>query len=305
MSALNLTTLAKEKGWSMAGVCSPEIPESTAELFQLWLKHYKGPQLHYLSQRQTERLNPKIYFPPVQSILCFGLYYFSGWAEGSLKISNYSWNIDYHVILKEKLEMTAEYLQKELGSFRYRSCVDTSPVLEKVFAVQAGLGWQGKNTLLLNRTCGSFLFLSELFTDLPLHSFKQQSVASNHCGSCTRCMDACPTHALKDTVLDAEKCIAYWNLEHRGSFQKSTPPFHTWVAGCDICQEVCPWNHKLTPLPLSPETEFMKNLSENDIEASSWPQKIQNKAVSYLPTEKWKQNLKHLALHKNEAHRRS
>lgn len=290
----DLSEWARKFGWTVAGVSPPDLHPETRQRFQDWLEKDNPPGMHYLERRKEERLSPTRYSNSVQSILCFGLNYFKGWAEGEVKVSNYSWGNDYHKELRDKLEETASALQKILGPFFYRVCVDTSPVLEKPFAVQAGMGWQGKNTLLIHRKYGSQIFLGEILTSLPMSTFVPQIQEKDRCGRCTRCIDACPTQALSPYYLHAKKCIAYWNLEHRGEFGEDTPSFHQWIAGCDICQEVCPWNQKLIPLEASLDDLSFKKLSTQEIESEHWLKRIENKALHYVPEEKWKLNLRHL-----------
>lgn len=290
----DLATFAREIGWSVAGVSEAKISNSTQNQFDLWLQSLKGPGLNYLERRKRERKEPKSFFSKAETILCFGLYYFKGWAKGEAKISNYAWGEDYHETLKRLLEQTALRLQENLGPFEFKSSVDTAPLLEKPLAVQAGLGWQGKNTLLLNSKFGSYLFLGELITTIPIQKFQVQLPIRDHCGTCTRCIDACPTEALTPYRLDASKCISYWTLEHKGSFTPSTPPFHGWVAGCDICQEVCPWNQKLIPLPLTQDEKEFQSIEPDEILNPQWPERIRSKALNYMPLENWKRNLDHL-----------
>jgi len=294
---IDLENLAQDLKWSLAGVTSPEISETTQSQYQEWLEKYSGQRLGYMQKRKVERLNPKEYFPGVKSILCFGLNYFPGWAEGEVKISNYSWGEDYHEQLKRKISETVSYLEHRLGEFSYRICVDTSPVLEKILAAQSGIGWQGKNTLILNQKFGSMIFLGELFTSIELDRFKSLSLAKDRCGNCTKCLDACPTQALDPYVLKVDKCIAYWNLEHRGPLPTDAPKFEGWLGGCDICQQVCPWNHKLEPQFEAPIS--LKQISAIDAKAPDFANRFQsqlleNKAMNYLPLEKWKINLAHL-----------
>ncbi len=289
---LELDSWARDLGWSVAGASAPDLVEDTRDHFRIWLERHKGPQMNYLARRANERLNPKEYFPEAQSVLCFGLYYFPGWAEGPVKVSNYAWTEDYHHLLQKKLQLTLEKLHEVFGPFSARICVDTAPVLEKVFAKQAGLGWQGKNTLLLHPEFGSALFLGEIFTSLSLENFELKLPVTDHCGTCRRCIDACPTEALEPYVLHAEKCISYWTLEHKGAFTDSTPQsFQGWVAGCDICQEVCPWNRKLIPLPSTPVSEDFKNLTRERISDPSWVNGVASTALSYVPAENWRRNL--------------
>ncbi|TVQ78613.1 MAG: tRNA epoxyqueuosine(34) reductase QueG [Bradymonadales bacterium] len=288
--SFDLDSFSKDLGWTISGVSDLHVPIELKDQYQEWLRKYKGPQMQYLERRMEERLDPLRYFPKAKAILCFGLYYFPGWAEGPVKVSNYSWGEDYHRVLKEKLQKTERALRDQFPELESKLCVDTAPVLEKFWAQRAGLGWQGKNTLLLHPRHGSSLFLGEILINLSPETFKRKPVMTDHCGSCRRCLDACPTDALQAYVLDAKKCISYWTLEHRTEFSDDTPNFHNWIAGCDICQEVCPWNRKLIPLEDSEALSFQK-LQGSDIEDPNWPQRIESKAISYVPKENWKRNL--------------
>ncbi len=294
---IDLETLAADLGWSLVGVTAPEISSESKTQYDQWLEDYSGHRLNYMSKRKAERLDPRTYFPAAKSILCFGLNYFPGWAAGEIKISNYSWGEDYHLVLKNKLEQTVEYLRNIYGPFTFRICVDTSPVLEKNLAAQAGIGWQGKNTLLLNQKFGSMIFLGEIFLDIPLDKFETFSVAKDRCGTCTRCLDACPTQALDPYVLKLDKCIAYWNLEHRGPIPTEAPDFEGWLGGCDICQEVCPWNQKLESIehPALSLAQIPKSEAfSQGFSARLKGKLLENKAMNYLPKEKWDANLLHL-----------
>ncbi len=280
--AFDLDQWAQREGWAAAGVSAPEIPKSVQDYYRQWLKEKKGPQMHYLEKRLLERLDPQKYFEGVKSILCFALYYHPGWAQKTPKISNYAWDSDYHLRLKTKLEQTAEKLKAQIGEFDFRICVDTSPVLEKQLAIQAGLGWQGKNTLILRRGLGSQFFLGEIFTSIPMERFEISLPVSDHCGTCQRCLEACPTRALSPYELDASQCISYWTLEHKGEFTSQTPSWKDWIAGCDICQEVCPWNQKLIAIGGPPEPE---NPQSARTPAS---------ALSYVSESSWNRNLRHI-----------
>lgn len=302
---ISLSELATTCDWTLAGVTKPEIQDQTKAQFKDWLKKYKAPGLQYLLKRQQERLDPKIYFPGTQSILCFAQFYFPGNATGSIKISNYAWGPDYHQTLLSKLEHTAHWIQQRIPELQYRACVDTAPLLEKSLAVQAGLGWQGKNSLLIHPQHGSYLFLCELMTNIPVSHFSEIPPVNDHCGTCTRCLDACPTQALSPYVLDTQKCISYWNLEHRGPLPADAPNFHEWIAGCDICQEVCPWNKKTKPLKVDEKTLSFKNLHRDDIDSKEWLDRIKDRAINYLPAEKWQRNLEHLLKTSESGQRKS
>lgn len=291
--SFDINQFAQSLGWSLAGASSPVVDDQTKERYLKWLSESKGEQMNYLERRKNERLEPKEYFSEVESILCFAAYYYPGEATGSVKVSNYSWGEDYHTRLSNLLELTASKLKEIFAGFQYRKTVDTSPVLEKYFAVRAGLGWQGKNTLLIHRGLGSYLFLGELFTNIPLERFQISEASVDHCGNCRRCIEACPTDALSPYTLRADRCISYWTLEHKGEFNEQTPDFDSWVAGCDICQEVCPWNAKLSPLREGYDPS-LQNLHEKDILDPKWQERIQDKAVSYVRPHNWSRNLEHI-----------
>jgi epoxyqueuosine reductase len=287
----DLKEMADKIGWSLSGVSNAEVSDQFKQNYLNWIKHYKGPQLRYLEKRMQERFDPTQYFLPTKSILCFGLYYFPGWAKGQIKISNYAWGRDYHDVLKEKLERSVVELKKFFGNFEYRIAVDTSPIAEKYWAQKAGLGWQGKNTLLLNPKFGSLFFLGEIFCSIDPKFFVTSKSMADHCGNCRRCLDACPTQALEPYRLIAERCISYLNLEHKGDFKSDTPSLEGWIAGCDICQEVCPWNQRLIPIAGDDEAKFFQNIDSKIVSSKEWEDRISDRAIAYVPMESWPRNL--------------
>jgi epoxyqueuosine reductase len=245
----------------------------------------------YLERRLDERMSPDQYFEGAESILSFAQTYHTTWPQSEIKVASYAWGEDYHFTLKNRLEADMKALQETLGSFHYRICVDTSPLLEKTVAVQAGLGWQGKNSLVIHPQHGSTFFLAEVITTIPLEKFEQRENIRDHCGRCQRCIEACPTQALTPYILDAKKCISYWTLEHKGEFNETTPMWDDWVAGCDICQQVCPWNQKLiTSEPESPLAHLNPEMM-NSADFENW---VQDSALSYVPAANWKRNLNHI-----------
>jgi len=247
MTPAETTRLLKQKalelGFEISGA-TPAVPSPDFPYLLDWLaKGYAG-EMGYLERRKNERGDPKLVLPNAKSFFCVALSY-NPQPEHYLllekhPISCYAWGQDYHKVLGEKLKVLTDYLCETLcPGAQAKWYVDTGPVLERSYAAQAGLGWIGKNTLLLNRKFGSFLFLGEILTDVEL---TYDEPADNLCKTCTSCLDACPVGALEEQgVLNANKCISYLNLEHRSDF-KGKVDLHGYLAGCDLCQTVCPYN---------------------------------------------------------------
>ena len=234
---------AAELGFELSGA-APALPSQSYPAFLEWLaKGYAG-EMNYLERRKEERGNPQSLLPGAKSLFCVALSYKPDPENTPLlehhPISCYAWGQDYHKVLGEKLEKLRAYLTEELSPGSQAKCyVDTGPLLERNYAAQAGLGWIGKNTLLLNRVFGSYLFLGEILTDLEL-SYGEP--ADNLCKTCTACLEACPVGALEEAgVLNANKCISYLTLEHRSPLPQDAS-LHGYLAGCDLCQTVCPYN---------------------------------------------------------------
>ncbi|MCB0326327.1 MAG: tRNA epoxyqueuosine(34) reductase QueG [Bdellovibrionales bacterium] len=239
---------AKLLGASTVGIASAEPVEDFPRLLE-WLRKGNAQNMHYMSEitRVEKRCEPKKLWPEVESILCVSFSYkpLKGAHPSKAKFGRYAWGEDYHVFVKKRLLQLLTWIQEHIDpECKGRVFVDTAPVLERSLARQAGVGWIGKNTCLISQGHGSYLYLGEIFLSIKL---RESQHVSDHCGSCTACLDACPTDAFeKPYELTTEKCISYQTLENR---RESIPDFmkhHTeqWVAGCDICQEVCPWNHK-------------------------------------------------------------
>ena len=207
--------------------------------------------MSYLSESLDERLDPGRVLPTVRSVICLAVVYHATEAApetadpaGRVKISRYAWGDDYHEVLRSRLRPFVRWLAAAAGpEFEAFSCVDSGPVQERVFAEQAGLGWIGKNTCLINPALGSWLFLAEVLTNADLEA---DVPAVDHCGTCTRCLDACPTGAFVEPyLLDATRCLSYLTIESRGGVDPSMrDAIGAQVYGCDICQDVCPWNRR-------------------------------------------------------------
>ena len=200
--------------------------------------------MSWMKKRKSERGNIFEYFPEVKTIVSLGYNYYVGKNQSDIqsnyKISNYAWGDDYHDIIKTKLFSLLEEVKKQGPGIKGLVCVDTAPLMEKVWAQRAGLGWQGKHTNLISSDYGSWLFLGEILLDIELDI--DEPFSEDLCGSCTACIDACPTQALDEYIIDSSKCISYLTIEHRGEFFEGQDDLDGWIYGCDVCQEVCPWN---------------------------------------------------------------
>jgi epoxyqueuosine reductase len=251
---------AFELGFELFGVTSIDQPKSF-DHYRNWVDTNKHASMEYMQRNQDVRSDPRLILPEAKSIICLGAFY-SPPKESTL-ISSYALGDDYHKVLKKRLKTLEKFSKDELGIEFTRSTVDTAPILERDLAERAGIGWIGKNTLLINQYKGSYFFISELFisTELP-----KDLPAENHCGNCTSCIDACPTDALKPYELDSNKCISYWTIEHRGDFP-AVEEFGEHIFGCDICQTACPWNRfseETKIAELSPNENLM-NMNLNQL----------------------------------------
>ena len=238
---------ASELGFALAGVC-PAVSPPGAERFGEWLARGYAGDMHYLADRREAYAHPRHVLDGVRSILMLALPYSGAEpttaAKGQGRVARYAWgSADYHDVIRARLHQLADDLREWAPRAATRGIVDTAPLNEREFAQLAGLGWIGKNTLLLNRQAGSYFFLAALLTDQELAY--DQPHAADHCGACTACLDACPTDAFPEPyVLDASRCISYLTIEHKGAVPVGLRPgVGDWLFGCVVCQEVCPWNH--------------------------------------------------------------
>ncbi len=241
--------LALALGFDRAGV-APATPPRHGEAFRDWLERGYGGEMAYLGRRARERLDPGLVVEGAASMLCVASVYADREPEpreptpGVAKIARYARGDDYHDVMLARLRVLGDALEAMAGrALRWRAYVDTGPVLERDAAEAAGLGWIGKNTCLIDRELGSYLFLGVLISDLELPS---DEPGTDRCGTCTACLDVCPTDALREPrVLDARRCLAYTTIELRGTIPEPLRELQeSWVFGCDLCQEVCPWNRR-------------------------------------------------------------
>ena len=247
----SIKSKAIEVGFQKIGISSPELPLLHNNYFDKWLSSGKNGRMKWLENRKEERKNITKYFPEIKSVISVALNYFTGTSNQIVNngnsvynFSNYAWGKDYHIVVKHKLNELLEYIKNEMNQAAKGIVnVDSSPVMEKQWAQRGGIGWQGKHTILINDEYGSWMFLGELLLDIPLDY--DVPFTKDLCGNCTACIDACPTKALAEYQLDATKCISYLTAEYKNEFdidQKSK--LSNWIYGCDICQQVCPWNKK-------------------------------------------------------------
>jgi epoxyqueuosine reductase len=234
--------LAYEMGFSFCGISQAGFLEEEAPRLEKWLKNGQHGQMSYMERHFDKRLDPCLLVPGAQSVVSL-LYNYATpaqTAENSARISRYAYGEDYHLVIKEMLFMLLDRLREKLGDIQGRVFVDSAPVLEKAWAAKSGLGWVGKHTNLITRQQGSWFFLAELIIDLPLDP---DGPIADYCGRCTRCIDACPTEAITPYEVDGSKCISYYTIELKEGLDATTAKkFDRWAFGCDICQEVCPWN---------------------------------------------------------------
>ena len=239
-----IKSVAHELGFSFCGISQAAFLADEAPRLEAWLKmNYQG-KMTYLENHFDKRLDPTLLVPGAKSVISLLYNYYPETdleKEGEFKIAKYAYGEDYHVVVKDKLQIFLQRIQEHVGDVQGRAFVDSAPVLERVWAKKSGLGWIGKNSLLLNRTMGSFFFIAELIIDLEL---EHDSPVKDYCGTCTACMDACPTDAIPAPyVVDANKCISYFTIEFKEELpQEVKGKFNNWIFGCDICQDVCPWN---------------------------------------------------------------
>ncbi|MCX8113283.1 MAG: tRNA epoxyqueuosine(34) reductase QueG [Bacteroidia bacterium] len=226
--------------WGIAPVTSAAYAQAYQHYLN-WLKEGMQAEMHYLAETAHLRSDPRSVLPEAKSLLMVLQSYFHT-RRASAPIAQYAWGDDYHTHMRRRLQIIADYLTRH--GYNARPFVDTAPLLEKAWAVIAGLGWIGKNTLLLNRRLGSYTFIGGVITTAEL--LPDSPFTEDLCGTCQRCLDACPTQALTPYRLDARRCIAYWTIE-APSMEEGMPETQGWIFGCDICQQVCPWNRFAKP----------------------------------------------------------
>jgi epoxyqueuosine reductase len=256
-------------GFLSCGISKAGFLEEEAPRLENWLNNTMNGQMSYMENHFDKRLNPTLLVDDAKSVISLLLNYYPSELqnEDSYKISKYAYGQDYHHVIKEKLNELLHFIQTEIGEVSGRAFVDSAPVLDKAWAAKSGLGWVGKNSNLITQKVGSFYFIAELIIDLELD---YDTPTTDHCGSCTACLDACPTKAIVSPyVVDGSKCISYFTIELKDNLpQEMKGKFDDWMFGCDVCQEVCPWNRFSKPHnePLFQSSPDILNFSKSDWE---------------------------------------
>ena len=236
-------------GFDFCGVARAEFLEEEAPRLEAWLQQGQHGAMRYLENHFDKRLDPTKLVEGAKSVVTLLYNYYPAKdlaQDGTYKMAKYAYGEDYHFVIKRKLRELLACVEEDIGEVHGRAFVDSAPVMERTWAERSGTGWIGKNSLLLTKQQGSFFFLAELIIDLEL---AYDGPVPDHCGTCTRCLDACPTEAITEPyVVDASKCISYFTIELRDAIPESMQgKFADWIFGCDICQDVCPWNRHAQP----------------------------------------------------------
>jgi epoxyqueuosine reductase len=240
---------AKRLGFDYVGISKADFLEEEAPRLESWLNKNMHGQMSYMQNHFDKRLDPRILVPGAKSVVSLLLNYFPSQKQVDAtapKISKYAYGADYHEVIKDKLNQLLQFIKDTIGDVDGRVFVDSAPVLDKAWAKKSGLGWIGKNSNLINKESGSFFFIAELIIDLELEA---DGPIKDYCGTCTKCIDACPTEAIvAPQIVDGSKCISYYTIELKDAIPADVKgKFDNWMFGCDVCQDVCPWNRFSKP----------------------------------------------------------
>ncbi|MDO3643355.1 tRNA epoxyqueuosine(34) reductase QueG [Mucilaginibacter sp. L3T2-6] len=264
-----IKTWAKELGFLFCGIAKAGFLEDEAPRLEAWLNKGMHGEMGYMENYFDKRLDPRLLVDGAKSVISLGLNYYTEDKQTDLnspKLSKYAYGADYHHVIKGKLKQLLGLMNEHIGEIGGRAFVDSAPVLDKAWAKKTGLGWVGKNSNLINQKKGSFFFLAELIVDIELEY--DIAPTADHCGTCSRCIDACPTEAIvAPYVVDGSRCISYLTIELKNEIpQEFTGRMDNWMFGCDVCQDVCPWN-KFSVLhnepAFMPHNELL-SMSKND-----------------------------------------
>lgn len=299
-SSFIIKSEAKRLGFLSCGISKAGFLEEEAPRLEKWLNKNMNGQMSYMENHFDKRLNPTLLVDGAKSVISLLLNYYPSEFQNveSYKISKYAYGQDYHFVIKEKLKELLHFIQTEIGEVSGRAFVDSAPVLDKAWAARSGLGWMGKNTNLITQKVGSFYFIAELIVDLEL---EYDAPTTDHCGSCTACIDACPTEAIvAPYVVDGSKCISYFTIELKENIPTEMKgKFDDWVFGCDVCQDVCPWNrfsksHNEPLFQANPELLSFTKKEWEEITEDVFKRVFKNSAVKRTKLEGLKRNVEFL-----------
>jgi epoxyqueuosine reductase len=259
---------AHELGFLACGVAKAGFLAQEAPRLEQWLRQGKHGTMAYMERHFDLRLDPTRLVPGARSVISLAYNYFTQPQQvdpDAPKLSTYAYGRDYHKVVKKRLKPLIAFITEQFGAVELRAFVDSAPVLEKAWAERAGIGWRGKHTNVIRQGAGSFFFLCELITDLEL---EPDAPATDHCGTCRRCIDACPTEAITPYGVDGSRCISHLTIELKGAIpEEFAGRMAGWAFGCDICQQVCPWNRFSTP---HAEPEFAPKAELTGLSADEW-----------------------------------
>ncbi|MFD2872071.1 tRNA epoxyqueuosine(34) reductase QueG [Mucilaginibacter ximonensis] len=290
---------AKKLGFLFCGISKAEFLEEEAPRLEAWLSKNMHGEMRYMENHFDKRLDPRLLVDGAKSVISMGLNYYTEDTQAdpsAPKISKYAYGQDYHIVIKDKLKLLLETINERIGQVGGRAFVDSAPVLDKAWAKKAGLGWIGKNTNLINQKSGSFFFLAELIVDIELEYDVEPT--ADHCGTCTRCIDACPTDAIVGPyVVDGSRCISYLTIELKNELpQEFKGKMDNWMFGCDVCQDVCPWNkfsviHSEPAFNPHPELLGLNHSDLQDITEDTFQKVFKNSAVKRTKFSGLKRNI--------------
>jgi len=260
---------SRELGFSFCGISKADFLKEEAKKYEIWLKKNMQGKMDYMENNIDKRLDPRLLVEGSKSVISLLYNYYTDKKQvdiNSPKISTYAYGKDYHKVVKKKLKNLMQSIRYKIGNVEGRCFVDSAPILERAWAKKSGLGWVGKNTNIINKKQGSFFFISQLILDLNLD---YDSPVKDYCGSCTKCIDACPTDAIVEPyVVDGSKCISYFTIELKENIPETMKgKFDNWMFGCDTCQDVCPWNKFSV---LHNEKEFYPSEELMNVTSEEW-----------------------------------
>lgn len=305
---LNYTKLIKEEanrlGFFYCGISKAGFLEEEAPRLEKWLNRQMHGKMQYMENHFDKRLDPTLLVEGAKSVISLALNYYPSDKQkdpSAPKISKYAYGEDYHYVIKDKLKNLLSFIHANIGEVNGRAFVDSAPVLDKAWAKKSGAGWIGKNSNLITRQRGSFFFLAELIVDLEL---EYDGPVKDYCGTCTRCIDACPTNAIVEPyIVDGSKCISYFTIELKENIPSGMKGmFDDWIFGCDVCQDVCPWNRFSTPTTESAffPSDALMNMSRADWEEMTeevFKKVFKNSAVKRTKYSGLKRNIEFIKQH--------